>query len=106
MSNAVGHRRAIGVAALVAKFGIATVVVPAVGAIAGALLMACIPGCHCDEGAGCGGCGALNGVVALLLMGGFVGALAAAFTSLPAALLLAVAIRWFARGGRPAPKGE
>ena len=76
-------------ASLIAKIGIASVAIPAVAAIVGALLMASIPGCKCDEGAGCGGCGPLNGLIAFFMTGGFVGALAAMISILPGSLLLA-----------------
>ncbi|MED5618907.1 hypothetical protein [Ideonella sp. BN130291] len=73
----------------IVKLGVGAVAVPVVGFLVGLLLQFVIPGCKCDEGAGCSGCGPLNDTLALLVLGGFVGALLAAFVVLPAALLLA-----------------
>ncbi len=36
------------------------------------LITLAIPGCHCDEGAGCNGCG-LNFIFEFLIFGGFIG---------------------------------
>ena len=76
------------IAGLIIKLGFASIWVPALGFIVGLILSTIIPGCHCDEGAGCHGCGA-NEFVGLLLFGGFVGALVALGTIFPASLLLA-----------------
>jgi hypothetical protein len=57
----------------------------------GAALSSVIPGCHCDEGAGCHGCGA-DGLIGFLLLGGFVGALAALIFILPASFILAAIV--------------
>ena len=70
---------------------------PAIAAIVGAILMAIIPGCTCDEGEGCHGCGPLNGMSAFLMLGGFVGALAALISILPGSLLLAGVFTLFSR---------
>jgi predicted phage tail protein len=64
------------------------VALPTVAFLLGLLLVAVVPGCRCDEGAGCGGCGP-NGLVALLLFGGFVSAIVAFMFVLPASLALA-----------------
>lgn len=75
-------------AGVILKLGIASVALPGVAFLVGLLLSSVIPGCHCEEGAGCRGCGA-NDLVAFLLLGGFVGALAALITVLPVSLALA-----------------
>jgi hypothetical protein len=79
----------MSVASAILKIGVASVVVPALAAALGFLLAAVIPGCRCDEGAGCHGCGALNGAIAFLKLGGFVGAIFAMLSILPGSLLLA-----------------
>jgi hypothetical protein len=63
------------------------VLLPLLAFLLGMAATSLIPGCHCDEGAGCGGCGA-NGLVSLLLFGGFIGGLMACFTLLPASLVV------------------
>jgi hypothetical protein len=78
-------------AGIIVALGIASVLIPAAGFVIGLVLSILIPGCHCDEGAGCSGCGA-NGLVAFLLVGGFVGALATLMTVLPGSLLLATVV--------------
>jgi len=82
-------------AGVIVKLGVAAVVIPAIAFAIGLALTNVIPGCRCDEGAGCHGCGA-NGLVELLLFGGFVGALGALMMVLPASLLLAAIVRLFA----------
>jgi hypothetical protein len=83
------------------KIGLLSVAVPAAGFALGWLLQATIPGCKCDTGAGCHGCAELNELIAFLLFGGFAGTLLAAFTLLPACLLVAVLLSIF---GKPQPK--
>lgn len=75
-------------ASIVLATGIASVLVPAAGFCVGLLLRALIPGCRCDEGAGCAGCG-VNALLELLLFGGVSAGLVALVTVLPASLLLA-----------------
>lgn len=48
--------------------------VPTIAFVFAILVSILVPGCRCDEGAGCAGCG-LNGLVAFCMFGGFVGAL-------------------------------
>lgn len=81
-------------ASLVVKLGIASVIIPAAGFLIGLILASIIPGCHCDEGAGCSGCGA-NGMISFLLFGGFVGSIAACITVLPGSFVLAALISLF-----------
>lgn len=76
-------------ASITVKLGVASVALPALGFVLGMLLQLAIPGCMCDEGAGCRGCGPLNDTLAFLILGGFVGALAALIFVLPASLVLA-----------------
>jgi hypothetical protein len=71
------------------KIGVASVAIPTLGFILGMILKLAIPGCQCDSGAGCHGCGSFNGLIALLILGGFVAALAALITVLPISLALA-----------------
>jgi hypothetical protein len=86
------------IAGILAKLGIASVVLPALGFLVGLLLSNVIPGCHCDEGAGCRGCGA-NALVEHLLFGGFVGALGAFIFVLPVSLVLAAFFSIFSNRG-------
>jgi hypothetical protein len=62
------------------------------GFLVSLVLATVIPGCHCDEGAGCSGCGA-NELLAFTLFGGFVATILATFTVLPLSLVLAAIIR-------------
>ena len=79
------------------RLGVATVVIPVLAFLIGLLLTALIPGCHCDEGSGCMGCGA-DEFLSVLVFGGFSGALGALFTALPICLLLAADLkRWAGR---------
>lgn len=78
-------------AGFIALLGVASVLIPTAGFVVGLVLSLLIPGCHCDEGAGCSGCGA-NGLVGFLLFGCFVGGLGALLTVLPASLLLAAIV--------------
>lgn len=80
------------------KLGAGAVALPAIGFATGMVLAAIIPGCHCDEGAGCGGCAGLDGLIAFLMFGGFIGALLAVMFVLPASLLLAGLFAFFNRG--------
>jgi len=75
--------------AVLVAIGFASVVLPAVAGLMGALITSVVPGCSCDTGAGCHGCGA-NEFVAFLLYGGFTSALGAVFTVFPACLVLAL----------------
>jgi len=45
-----------------------------------------VPGCHCDTGAGCGGCG-LDALVASLVFGGFICSLLSVFVVLPVGII-------------------
>jgi hypothetical protein len=73
----------------VIKLGVAAIVLPAVGFAVGLGLQAAIPGCKCDEGAGCSPCGGFGGLIAFLVFGGFVGALFSLLFVLPVSLLVA-----------------
>lgn len=97
LENKVVRPEGKSVAGIIVKLGIASVLIPLVGFVLGFVLTQIIPGCHCDEGAGCSGCGA-NGMVALLLLGGFVGALASLITILPGSLVLAGLVSLFTKG--------
>lgn len=88
----------------VTRLGIASVAVPALCSMLSMLAVMLLPGVHCDEGSGCRGLGALNDVVTLMLFGGFVGAIAASIAVLPAALLIAAALRKIA--GPPPGQGR
>lgn len=62
-------KRSIGV-----KVYMVLLAVPTAAFLLAALLTELIPGCKCDEGAGCHGCG-MDGLVGFCLLGGFVTAL-------------------------------
>ena len=72
-------------------------VLPAIGFVVGLLLHEVIPGCRCDAGGGCHGCGAIGGLIEFLMFGGFVGALVALIFILPSSLVLAGLIKFFGR---------
>jgi len=88
----------------VIRLGVASVAVPAVGAAIGFLLQMAIPGCHCDGGAGCHGCGELGDLTAFLMFGGFTGALAALIFVFPASLVLALLLSFFDKGQSAEPR--
>jgi hypothetical protein len=90
-------------ATITLKLGAGAVALPVLGFAIGIALQAAIPGCHCDEGAGCGGCAGLDGVIAFLMFGGFVGALLAVMFVLPASLLLSGLFAFF-NSGNPEPR--
>jgi hypothetical protein len=79
------------VAGAIAKLGLASVLLPGAAFLVGLVLWGIIPGCKCDEGAGCSGCG-VNGLVESLLFGGFVASMGALITVLPASLLVAALV--------------
>ena len=83
---------------LITRLGLAAVGIPGVCFLIGVVLSSVIPGCHCDEGAGCHGCGA-NALIEFLLMGGFVGALGALIFILPASLILAAIVNMTSKNG-------
>lgn len=83
-------------AGILMKLGLASVVIPFVGMCLGAFLANVIPGCSCDEGAGCHGCG-LNRLVEVLAFGGGVAALGALITVLPCCVVLAFVVDRFSR---------
>lgn len=85
------------------KLGVASVAVPGVAFLVGLALSGVIPNCHCDEGAGCRGCAGFDGLLGLMIFGGFAGALAAFLTALPASLLLAAAFKAFSK---PEPRAS
>lgn len=85
-------------ASITLKLGAGAVALPVIGFAIGMALAAIIPGCHCDEGAGCGGCVGLDGLIAFLMFGGFIGALLAVMFVFPASLLLAGLFAFFNRG--------
>jgi hypothetical protein len=78
-------------AGIIAVLGVASVVLPALAFLVGLAISNLVPGCRCDEGAGCHGCGA-NGLVEFMLFGGFVGALGAFLIVLPASLVIAAIV--------------
>lgn len=78
----------VSAAGAIVRLGIASVIIPATAFVLGWVLVLLIPGCHCDEGAGCSGCGE-NGLVGFLVFNGFIGAFVALLTLLPGSLLLA-----------------
>jgi hypothetical protein len=82
------------VAKIIVKLGLASVAIPAIAFVLGMLVSLIVPGCHCDEGAGCRGCGA-NDLVAFCLLGGFVGSLGALIFLLPASFILAAVVGAF-----------
>ncbi len=55
----------------------------------GLLVSYVVPGCHCDGGAGCHGCGA-NGLIEFLLFGGFIGAICSILIGIPVVLAVGV----------------
>ena len=81
-------------AEVIAMLGVASFVLPALAFLIGLAVSNLVPGCRCDEGAGCHGCGA-NGLVEIMLFGGFVAALGSFLTVLPAALIIAAVVRTF-----------
>ena len=81
----------------VAKLGLWSVVLPAAGFLLGQLLLAIIPECKCDGGAGCNTCGGVGDLVAFLVFGGASGALLSAVAILPACLLVAVVVGMFTK---------
>jgi hypothetical protein len=84
---------------IISCFSVAAVVLPAIGFAIGLGATSLIPGCYCNEGSGCNGCG-FDGVVEFLVFGGFIGALMSAMFVLPTGLLLALVLRIFTKGNR------
>jgi hypothetical protein len=72
----------------IVRFGIGCIVVPAAAFVVGLLLQAAIPGCKCDEGAGCHGCGPADAFLGLMIFGGFVFALLSVMFVLPLTLFM------------------
>jgi hypothetical protein len=83
-------------AELVVKLGVASVVIPLIAFAIGMLVGIVVPGCECDTGRGCHGCGP-NWLVENILFGGFVGALFSAMFVLPSCLVLAGLISLFTK---------
>jgi len=83
-------------ASVIVLFAFGAVLVPAAAFIIGLILSQLIPGCHCDEGAGCHGCG-LNWLLEQLLFGGFVVAIFCTITVLPGGLFIAAIISLFSK---------
>jgi DNA-directed RNA polymerase subunit RPC12/RpoP len=81
--------RPMSASSTIVKIGVAAVALPAIGFALGLALQAIIPGCKCDEGAGCSPCAGFGGLIGFLVFGGFVGALFSLLFLLPASLLLA-----------------
>ncbi len=69
-------------------FGVAIIVICAIAVVIGFGIQYCIPGCHCDEGAGCHGCGIFGGFIALLTFGGFVVAMATILLGIPLSIFM------------------
>ena len=80
-------RKRLSAASLIFRFGLGAVLLPLASLVLGMLITAIVPGCHCDEIAGCDGCG-VNRFTGLLLYGGYVGGLLAVLFVFPAAALL------------------
>ena len=89
-------RRQTTAAGYITGFGVASVALPGIAFLISQVLVALIPGCHCDSGAGCHGCGA-NGLLALMSFGGFVAALLMMFTVLPLSLVVAGIVAVFSK---------
>ena len=81
---------------LVLKLGVASLLISVAAFAVGGLTTLLVPGCHCDSGAGCGGCG-LNDLVAFLLYGGFLGALLSIMFVIPASAVLAAVIALYTK---------
>ena len=73
------------------KLGIASVLIPAAAFLISIAIQALIPGCLCDEGAGCHGCG-LNELMAHAMFDGLIGAIAGVFIVLPAFIVLGMVL--------------
>ncbi|MFZ3001530.1 MAG: hypothetical protein WA071_14475 [Undibacterium umbellatum] len=69
------------------KLGIASFLIPAAAFLISIAIQALIPGCLCDEGAGCHGCG-LNGLMAHAMFDGLIGAIIGVFIVFPAFVVL------------------
>ncbi|WP_231409470.1 hypothetical protein [Ralstonia solanacearum] len=76
-------------AVITIRIGIASVALPMAMLALAYLLRSTIPGCACDEGAGCSGCGPMGEWIAFGLFGGFIGTWLAAIIALPVTLALA-----------------
>ena len=86
-------------ASIIVMIGVASVLIPASGFIVAIILTAVVPGCSCNEGTGCHGCGA-NRLMEFVYFGGLVGALVAVVTTLPGSLVLAAVVRFLSRYDR------
>jgi len=80
-------RKRPSAASLIFRLGLAAVLLPLASLVLGMLITAIVPGCHCDELAGCDGCG-VNRFTSFLFYGGYVGGLLAILVVFPAAALL------------------
>ncbi len=78
-------------AGIVACIGLASVLVPFAAVALGLLVSYCLPGCRCDEGAGCHGCGA-DYLLSMLLFDGFPAGMFGLMFVLPGSLVLAGAL--------------
>lgn len=95
-TSAVPRGMAFGV-----KVWLTMVATPAVAFAVAMLVSTVVPGCHCDEGAGCRGCG-LNGLIEFCLFGGFVGAICALMFGWPIIFI----VKLFELELRPARAGN
>lgn len=91
LDSQAGSRPPAGLAALIFKLGLASVLLPVAGFVIGALITALLPGCRCEEGLGCRGCGA-NGLTEFLLYDGLLAGLAAVMFVFPVSAVLAVLV--------------
>lgn len=80
-------RKRASAATLIFRFGLSAVLLPLACLVLGMLITAIVPGCRCDELAGCDGCG-VNRFTSILLYGGYMGGLLAILFVFPAAALL------------------
>lgn len=80
-------RKRLSVATLIFRFGLAAVLLPLASLVLGMLITAVVPGCRCDEIAGCEGCG-VDRFTSQLLYAGYVGGVLAILFVFPAAALL------------------
>jgi len=83
-------------ARLVFRLGLAAVLLPLTGLVAGLLLVAVVPGCRCEGLLGCEGCG-FDGLTAFLLHRGREGGVLAILFIFPGAVLLAGLLSYWPR---------
>src|SRR6516225_6550761 len=94
------RRRMMNAPSAIIVLAVAAVVVSVACFALGLGLQAAIPGCHCDEGAGCSFCAGFGNLISFLIFGGFIGALVSVLYVLPGSLLLATILRFFSNWRR------